>query len=341
MVDQSAPRGDNSMLDAFLHRHTVTEDWHLSHPGEPSPRYASLPKTSMGDHECYLFDWRGTLAENPVGLIKETRFTTVPAHVNRDMELSMVYEGSCDFVVAGSRRTLHEGDVIILDTDVERSSPSYKDEGDIVLSMVFRRAFFDSVLLGQLPGASLLTALVFDSISDRRKHDRYLVVPARHAGRAPMLMRVLMEEYYFSDLYSAEIIRGYATCLLLELIRGLYKMSAPEDGDGEAQTSRLERILGHIERNVRDCTLASTAKAFGYSPNYLGSLLKRETGHSFSEVKLTQQMSEASFLLLNTTRPITEVARKVGISNMTYFYRKFSERFGVTPREFRDQMSAR
>jgi YesN/AraC family two-component response regulator len=98
---------------------------------------------------------------------------------------------------------------------------------------------------------------------------------------------------------------------------------------------RLSDAIRHIEKHYKDCTLGSVAREFGYDPNYLGNLLKANTGRTFSQIKLAQQMREARFLLTNTDRSITSIAEKVGIANMTYFYRKFGEHFGMSPREYR------
>lgn len=326
--------GEDTRLDKFLHAHTPSEEWHLAHPGEPSPRYGTVPVTEVDGKSCMLFDWKDTLEESLVGLVKETRFTSIPDHVNHDMELNLVYEGSCEYLVGGSRHLLHQGDVIIFDTGVIRSSPSYKGENDIVLSMVFRKEFFDSVFLSQLPGSGLLTSLLFEAISDRRCHDRYLEIPTAYTGRSSRLMAFLFEEYYFSDLYSPELIRSYVTSLFLELIRGLYRQSAASEGIAWRQR-KMSDILGFIERHYAECTLEMLSCKFGYSQNYLGNLIKSQTGKTFSEIKAAQQMAEAAYLLSNTDRAVTQIARKVGISNMTYFYRKFKNCFGMTPHEYR------
>ena len=326
--------GEDARLDKFLHAYTPSEKWHLAHPGELSPRYETVPTVEVDGRSCMLFDWKDTLEESLVGLVKETRFTSIPDHVNHDMELNLVYEGTCDYLVGGSRRRLRQGDVIIFDTGVVRSSPSYKGENDIVLSMVFRKEFFDSVFLSQLPGSGLLTSLLFEAISDRRCHDRYLEIPAAYTGRSLRLMSFLFEEYYFSDPYSPELIRSYVTSLFLELIRGLYKQSAASEGVAWRQRT-MSDILDFIERNYAECTLEMLSRRFGYNQNYLGNLIKRQTGRSFSEIKAAQQMAEAAYLLANTDRPVAQVAQKVGISNMTYFYSKFRNCFGMTPREYR------
>ncbi len=321
-------------LKKLLYEHTESEEWHLTHPGKLSPRYATVPRVMVGDTECLLFDWKNILQENTIALIKETRFASIPPHVNQDMELSYMYDGSCDFVVNGRPVTLHKGDIIICDTGVVRSSPSVKGETDIVISMVFRREFFDSVFLSKLPGEGLLTEMLFEVVSRRRRHDRSLVVPARYVSHVRQLMKFIVDEYYFSSLYSQDIIRGYVECLFLELIRGLFLLTRDRE-ERSLPDRRLVEVIDYIEHNYKDCTLGSVAERFGFSQNYLGNLLKAQTGRTFSQIKVTQQMSEARFLLANSDRSITSIAEKVSISNMTYFYRKFHEHVGMSPREYR------
>ncbi len=323
-------------LRKLLYEHTESEEWHLAHPGQPSPRYATVPHVMVGDTECLLFDWKDTLQESAVALIKETRFTDIPPHVNQDMQLSYMYDGSCDFIVNGRPFTLHRGDVIICDTGVIRSSPGIKGEHDIVISMVFKREFFDSVFLSKLPGEGLLTEMLFEVVSRRRRHDRSLVAPARYVSHVRQLMKFIIDEYYFSSLYSQDIMRGYVECLFLELIRGLFLLTRDRE-ERPLPDRRLVEVIDHIERNYKECTLGSVAERFGFSQNYLGNLLKAQTGRTFTEIKAAQQMSEARFLLANTDRSITSIAEKVGITNMTYFYRKFHQHFGMSPREYRTE----
>ena len=67
----------DSNLKQLLYTHTETEEWHRTHPGELSPRYNRVETTTINGEEVYLFDWKETLDENPVGLIKESRFTDI------------------------------------------------------------------------------------------------------------------------------------------------------------------------------------------------------------------------------------------------------------------------
>ncbi len=325
---------DRNVLDRKLRALTTSETWHLEHPGEPSPVYASTPRVEVRGEEVMLFDWRHTVRRNGIGLIRETRFASIPPHVNSTMELNYIYSGSCTYEVDGRSFELVRGDAVLFDTEAIRSAPRVKGEDDIVIAVTFLQEFFDSVFLASLPGGGILTTFLFESVSNRRRHDRFITVSHEHAGNLAELIELLAHEYLFPDVYAEDMLRSYANLVFLELIRALYYQAQISDPVSNID-DKTARILDFIERNYKACTLGSVARMFGYSPNYLGNLLKAKTGQTFSQIRLGQQMSEAAWLLLNTDRSIEAVARKVGISNMSFFYRKFETFYQMTPRAYR------
>lgn len=86
---------DVKTLDKKVRSITPSEQWHLDNPGKLSPVYNDIPKIAINNQEVFLFDWRNTVKRNSIGLIKESRFTTVPPHVNSNMEIDYVYDGAC------------------------------------------------------------------------------------------------------------------------------------------------------------------------------------------------------------------------------------------------------
>lgn len=51
------------------------------------------------------------------------------------------------------------------------------------------------------------------------------------------------------------------------------------------------------------------------------------------------RLTEASKLLLNTSRSVLDIAYDVGFENVSYFIRIFKQKYGLTPREYRKQRS--
>ena len=46
-------------------------------------------------------------------------------------------------------------------------------------------------------------------------------------------------------------------------------------------------------------------------------------------------MSQAAYLLTSSRLPIADIIESVGYDNTSYFYRKFKERYGAGPKEYR------
>ena len=137
-------------LEDFLYQETDSEQWHLKHEGELSHFYNKLEKVAFDSGEYYCFDFCNTLKTDTIGIVRECRYTTIPAHFHKDMELNYIYSGSCTFVIKGKEITMKQGDLCILDSNVIHSAVSYKEYGDIVINIIFQHEFFDHLFLSKL-----------------------------------------------------------------------------------------------------------------------------------------------------------------------------------------------
>lgn len=321
-------------LELFLYRHTESESWHLQHPGQLSHLYAKMKQEEFRGEVGYCFDFVNTLKKDMIGMIKETRFTVIPKHHHVDMELNYIYSGSCTFVINGREITLKKGDLCILDSDVWHSATSYKKEHDIVINIVFRRQFFDGVFLSRLSQQGVVASFLVDAVSRNRRHDKYLIFHTQNEPKIHSLIQFLLCEYFDRSSCYGELIKAYATALFLELVNVMHSQAERTiSGNNEI----LVPVLQYLEKNYKTCTLTQLAEKFGYNPNYLSAQLKHITGCSFVELKNSQQFFEAAFLLANTECAISEIMEKIGCSNRTFFYRKFEQIYGMTPREYRVQ----
>jgi two-component system, response regulator YesN len=84
---------------------------------------------------------------------------------------------------------------------------------------------------------------------------------------------------------------------------------------------RLDDVANYVDRN----------------PSYLSHLFITKTGSSFTEVLGGIRLKEAKRLLIETRKPVKEIAILVGYQNANYFSRMFREAYDMTPREFRMQ----
>jgi AraC-like DNA-binding protein len=81
---------------------------------------------------------------------------------------------------------------------------------------------------------------------------------------------------------------------------------------------------------VKDC-----AQEMGYSTNYLGDLLKKETGKNTQEHIHFHVIEKAKTLLLGTEEPVNVIAYSLGFEYPQHFSKLFKKKTGITPVAYR------
>ena len=85
-----------------------------------------------------------------------------------------------------------------------------------------------------------------------------------------------------------------------------------------------------------DISLNSLADKFGLTPSYLSAWFKKNIGRNLSVYLSVKRMEESKRILLeNPDTKVSDVAEKVGISNVMTFIRQFKSHVGTTPDRYR------
>ncbi|XID92204.1 response regulator [Paenibacillaceae bacterium WGS1546] len=98
-------------------------------------------------------------------------------------------------------------------------------------------------------------------------------------------------------------------------------------------TAETERYLR--ERYREELTLQKVAGELYVSPIYLGRLFKAETGEYFSDYLNRLRLEEAKRQLTETRLKASDIAKNCGFSDANYFFRKFKQKIGLSPTEYR------
>jgi len=98
--------------------------------------------------------------------------------------------------------------------------------------------------------------------------------------------------------------------------------------------------ISHIKKYIRehlsgDISLSRLSEVFYLNSSYLSRFFKRETSMNLTDYILNARIKKAKELLKQTSFPIFEIAKLVGIESPIYFSRMFKLETGKTPREFR------
>jgi AraC-like DNA-binding protein len=102
--------------------------------------------------------------------------------------------------------------------------------------------------------------------------------------------------------------------------------------------SRLDEVLAWLRRHRADpVTLEQAATVAKMSPKSFCRFFKANTGKTLVEYLHELRVGEACRQLLETDRPVSEIALDCGFNNLSNFNRRFRELKGMTPREYRRQ----
>ena len=101
----------------------------------------------------------------------------------------------------------------------------------------------------------------------------------------------------------------------------------------------IMEIFCYIEENYKNGSLTEAAKLLHYDFYWLSREIKNRTGKTYTEHLQEKRLSQAAFLLKNTVLSVEEIALAVGYENKSYFHRIFNEKYKVSPRKYRTEVS--
>jgi len=81
--------------------------------------------------------------------------------------------------------------------------------------------------------------------------------------------------------------------------------------------------------------LEDVAEQFYVSPNYLSTLIRKETGQTYRQFVIEAKMDMAKQLLNDTRMRVEDIAYAIGYENYISFYNIFKKLEHVSPSEYR------
>lgn len=76
------------------------------------------------------------------------------------------------------------------------------------------------------------------------------------------------------------------------------------------------------------------------SPTYVNQILRRYTGHSFVQYINDYRIDQSCALLRDPSLTIKQISEQLGFNSAKYYIKLFKDSRGLTPREYRKQLTA-
>jgi AraC-like DNA-binding protein len=104
----------------------------------------------------------------------------------------------------------------------------------------------------------------------------------------------------------------------------------------KSDVERIDRVLGFLAgRYEGDVSLPETAAVAHLSVPAFSRFFKARTGRTFVAYVNELRLGRACRLLIETERPVSDIAFSSGFNNLSNFNRRFLEARGMSPRDYR------
>jgi len=245
----------------------------------------------------------------------------VVKHWHNTVEIFLVLEGNIDFYVNNQYYSLSQGQFILVNSNEIHSIDAPKENYTIVL---------------QIPQETL----------EEYRNDEYLLFKSTRYEKDSELIELIQRMYdvYSEKKYGYELeVKSYYYKLLHILITKYKEKNVDKERIRQnRQLEKLSKITNYIQENYnKNISLESVAEVFGFSPTYLSRIFQKYASINYKSYLLNVRVEYGFKELVNTEKPINEIAENNGFPDSRSFAKAFYKRYGLLPSEYRKEMKKR
>ena len=259
---------------------------------------------------------------------KHTRFIDFPEHTHDYVELVYMCKGSTTHIVDKKEIILCEGELLFLGQGT-RHSIKKASEKDIAVNFIILPPFFIDTLPEIGNEDTPLRAFLVNCLCGNNSN-RYLHYKVSDIVEVQNLIENLL--LIVRGNLPDKRRQGQMTMALL------FMQLMANTGSLFAQTKEdtaVIKLLDYIETNYANGSLAEASKILHYDVSWLSREILRKTGKTYTQHIQDKRLTQAAFLLKNTAVKVSDISLLVGYENISYFHRKFAQRYGISPKKYR------
>lgn len=266
-----------------------------------------------------------------------TRFVHFPRHSHNYVEMVYMCSGSTTHIINDRERIiLQEGDLLFLNQNATQEIlPA--GENDIAVNFIILPEFFDHAF-SMLEKENILHDFLISVLSQDSSLSSYLHFQAKDI----LPVQNLIENMIWTLLHkkSGTNTVNQTTMGLLFLNLSMFTDAINQDEPNQYEQTLVFSVLKYIETHYKNGSLTEAAEELSQPAYYISRLLKKYTDSNFKELLQQRKLQQAAYLLSRTPLTIESVMENIGYNNSSYFHRKFREKYGCSPRRYRESETA-
>jgi AraC-like DNA-binding protein len=256
----------------------------------------------------------------------DLHFSSVGRHSHAYTEVYLFCEGEVDMEIAGRRRALHPGDVLVLPPGTEHRAVVRSGETPYRRFVFWLSEDFCETLRGESPDYLYL----FDRARERHAY-LYPTDRLEFNSLRSKLFEILEELH--TDRFGRDARIGLCVReLLLSLGRTAWQRANTHAKEGSVSSFQAltDHIAGHLEA---DLSLDTLSRELFLSKYYLSHLIRENTGLSLHRY-ITKKRLAACVDAMRGGESIGACCSRFGFVNYASFYRAFVKEYGSSPSAF-------
>lgn len=292
-----------------------------------------IDKTRYTEKKDLIVDSKKMLEHGRLIRIRpHTRFVYFPKHKHNFVEVIYMCRGTTTHIVDDTKVVLKEGEILFLNQNATQEIlPAGKD--DIAVNFIILPEFFDTAFRMMGEEENLLREFIVGCLRGDNGYSSYLHFQVSDVLPVQNLMENMVWTLMNNQPNKRSINQITMGLLFLQLMHYTDKISQNED---TYEQELVLNVLRYIDENYRDGELTELAGLLGYDIYWLSRAVKKLTGRTYKELLQIKRLNQAAFLLLNTKIAVAEISVAVGYDNTSYFHRIFRERYGISPKQYRE-----
>jgi AraC-like DNA-binding protein len=257
----------------------------------------------------------------------------IPDHSHNYVELVYMYSGSTVHVINGTRKLkLETNDLLLLREGTSHAIDPARED-DIAIHFFLMPEFFGHpAFMGE--SGNVLRHFIAATAKGNESVAEYLHFHLREILPARNLLENMIWSHVEEKGGRQEINQATMGILIMELLHDVDKVESHDMLQYEEQI--VLTAYKYLETNYSCATLEEFSTMSMQPPYYVSRLFKRYYKMTFTECLQLIRLSRAANYLSSTTKPVEEIIVEIGYENSSYFHRLFKQRYGITPKQFRD-----
>lgn len=296
---------------------------------------AEINKELYMDSTSMVVDRRKLLENGKLIQIRtHTRFIRFPKHTHNYVEVIYMCKGKTNHIINGDEVTLKEGELLFLN---QNATQEIMPAGahDIAVNFIILPEFFDQSLLMIGEEENLIRDFIIGCLKGEKEQVSYLHFKVEEVLPIQNLVENLIWTVMNSQQNKRRINQITMGLLFLQLMNHTDKVTV---GKNHREQETMLSVLRFVEEHYKDGKLSDLALELHYDLYCLSRMIKKMTKKTYTDLVQNKRLSQAIYLLTNTKLSIADIGLAVGYDNMSYFHRIFKEKYGVSPKNYRDNL---